>query len=245
MYGVFYRPPNADASYLSLIEDSIALARETDISDLIVTGDFNLNTCNSTQSRKIESICSQFDLTQCIDEPTHFTENSASTIDLLLVSNKSSILTTGAGEPCLDQNIRYHCPIYGVFNFLKPKHMSFKRIIWKYDLGNYNRLRHILSEAEWNNLKDASVDNSADNVTKLITETVKLCIPNTDVTIKPQEPKWMNSDIKRKIRQRKRQYRKAKRSNNPHVWQKFRKLRNEVVSLIRQEKQSIYERLSP
>ena len=89
-----------------------------------------------------------------------------------------------------------------------------------------------------------SVDKSADNVTKLITETAKLCIPNTDVTIKPQEPNWMNSDIKRKIRQRKRQYRKAKRSNNPHVWKKFRKLRNEIVSLIRQEKQSIYERLS-
>ena len=96
LYGVFYRPPNAGASYLSLIEDSIALARDTDISDLIVTGDFNLNTCNYTQSRKIESICSQFDLTQCVDEPTHFTENSASTIDLLFVSNKSSILTTGA-----------------------------------------------------------------------------------------------------------------------------------------------------
>ena len=123
--------------------------------------------------------------------------------------------------------------------------MSCKRIIWKYDLsnynGNYNRLRHILSEAEWNNLKDASVDKSADNVTKLITETAKLCIPNTDVTIKPQEPNWMNSDIKLKIRQRKRQYRKAKRSNNPHVWQKFRKLRNKVVSLIGQEKQSIYD----
>ena len=54
----------------------------------------------------------------------------------------------------------------------------------------------------------------------------------------------MNSNIKRKIRQRKIQYRKAKISNNSHVWQKFRKLKNEVVPLIRQEKQSIYERLS-
>ena len=118
MYGVFYRPPNADSSYYSLIEDSIALARDTDISNLIVTGHFSFNTCNYTQSRKIESIYSQFD--------RKFTdENSASTIDLLFVCNKSSTLTTGTGEPCLDQNIRCHCPIYGVFNFLKPKHMSF------------------------------------------------------------------------------------------------------------------------
>ena len=54
----------------------------------------------------------------------------------------------------------------------------------------------------------------------------------------------MNSDIKRKIRQIKRQYRIAKRSNSPYLWQNFKKLRNEVVSLIRQEKQSIFERLS-
>ena len=127
-YGVLYRSPNADSSYLSLIEVSIALARDTDISDLIVTGDFKFNTCNYTHWRKIESICSQFDLTQCTDdlivtgdiilntcnywrkiesicsqfdltqctdEPKHFSENSASTIDLLFVSNKSSILTNG------------------------------------------------------------------------------------------------------------------------------------------------------
>ena len=47
-------------------------------------------------------------------------------------------------------------------------------------------------------------------MTKLITETAKLCIPNTDVTIKPQEPNWMNSDIKQKIRQRKRNTEKPK-----------------------------------
>ena len=165
MYRVFYWPPNADSSFFSLIEDSIALARHTDISDLIVTGDFSINTCNYTQLRKIESVCSQFDLTQCIDEPTHFTENSASTIDLLFVSNTSSILTTGTGEPCLDQTIRYHVRFMESLFFLNQKHRSFKRIIWKYDTGNYKRLRHILSKAEWNNLKDASVDKSADNVT--------------------------------------------------------------------------------
>ena len=75
-----------------------------------------------------------------------------------------------------------------MFNFLKPKHKCFERIIWKYDLGNCNRLWHIISEAEWNNLENASVDISAANVNKLTTETAKLCIPNRNVTIKPQEP---------------------------------------------------------
>ena len=101
LYGVFYRPPNLDSTYTSLIEDSIDLAINSDIADVIITGDFNLNTMNENQFRKIEALCNQFNLFQCIYEPTHFTENSMSIIDLLFVTNKNSILTTGGGEPCL------------------------------------------------------------------------------------------------------------------------------------------------
>ena len=50
---------------------------------------------NQTQFRKAEALCNQFNMTQCIDELTHFTENSHSTIDLLFVTNKDSVLTTG------------------------------------------------------------------------------------------------------------------------------------------------------
>ena len=86
LYGVFYRPLSSDSVYNSLVEDSIGLAIDSTISDVIVTGDFNLNTLNPIQSRKVESICKQFDMTQCIEEPTHFTENSATIIDLLFVT---------------------------------------------------------------------------------------------------------------------------------------------------------------
>ena len=68
---------------------------------------------NKTQFRRVEVICNQSNMTQCIDEQTHFTENSHSTIDLLFVTNKDSILTTGIGEPCLDLSMRYHCPVLG------------------------------------------------------------------------------------------------------------------------------------
>ena len=85
LFGNFYRPPNVDASYLNLIEDSI-------------------------------------DLTQVLDEPTHFTEHSSSIIDLLLVSNPRSVLLSGVGEHFFEQDTSYHCPVYGGFKFSKPKH---------------------------------------------------------------------------------------------------------------------------
>ena len=165
LYGVFYRPPSSDSVYNSLIEDSIGLAIDSTISDIVVTGDFNLNTLNPIQFRKVESICNQFDMTQCIEEPTHFTENSATIIDLLFVTNKDSILTAGVGEPCLDLNIRYHCPIFAVFNFLKPKYKTFKRTIWKYEQGDYNKLRDILENVNWDQLQDDDIDNFTQNIT--------------------------------------------------------------------------------
>ena len=43
LYGVFYLPPNSSAMYTSLLEDSIGLAVDTNITDIIIMGDFNLN----------------------------------------------------------------------------------------------------------------------------------------------------------------------------------------------------------
>ena len=60
LFGLFYRPPNSDSNYFSDIEDSIALAVDSPgISEIIMTGDFNLNVLNPPTARKIDSICTQ------------------------------------------------------------------------------------------------------------------------------------------------------------------------------------------
>ena len=41
--GAFYRPPNSHAAYTSLKEDLIGVATDTNISDVIITGDFHFN----------------------------------------------------------------------------------------------------------------------------------------------------------------------------------------------------------
>ena len=43
LFGLFYRPPNSNAAYLASIEDSISLALDTKINNIIVTGDINLD----------------------------------------------------------------------------------------------------------------------------------------------------------------------------------------------------------
>ena len=148
LFGLFYRPPNSDANYYSNIEDSLALALDTGIADIIVTGDFNFNVLNPQTARKIDSFCTQFSLYQSVEQPTHFTENSYSLIEIILVSNKNNLILSGVGDPFLDQELRYHCPIFGIFKFLKPKFKSFLRHIWRYEYGDYNLLRQKASSID-------------------------------------------------------------------------------------------------
>ena len=55
-----------------------------------------------------------------ITEQTHFTERASSLIDIILVSNPSSCILSAVGDPFLNQEIRFHCPVFIVFKFLKP-----------------------------------------------------------------------------------------------------------------------------
>ena len=125
LFGVFYRPPNSSIMYHSTIEDSVHLAIDRGISDIVITGDLNYNVLSDQPTRKKSSLCQQFSLHQCISEWTHYTANSSSLIDILLVSNKNSIICGGVGNPFLSQNTRYHCPVFGILNFSKPKRKAF------------------------------------------------------------------------------------------------------------------------
>ena len=57
--GGFYKPPNSSPDYFKLLKESIDRACDTDIIDIIITGDFN---CNMAQSipNKMRELMSEF-----------------------------------------------------------------------------------------------------------------------------------------------------------------------------------------
>ena len=98
---------------------------------------------NPQSARKIQSLSEQFSLRQRISEPTHFTEHSSSLIDLLLLTKPNYLILSGVGDPFLQQDMRYHCPMYGIFNFAMPKRKSYTRHIWKYEQGDNITYKHM------------------------------------------------------------------------------------------------------
>ena len=86
---------------------------------------------------------------------------------------------------------------------------------------------------DWALLKREDINIYSANITEILLEISKLCIPNKIIRIRLSEPTWMNSSIKKLIRKRKRAFRKAKRSQSPAHWAKFKQIRNDVVTAIR------------
>ena len=103
----------------------------------------------------------------------------------------------------------------------------------------------MLEQTDWgfispvNNLNEIAI-----KVTDLIIKAAKESIPNKTVKIRPNEPQWINSFIKRQIRQRKRLFRIPKRVKSEHAWTKFKQKRNSVTAIIRQAKKNYNDKLA-
>ena len=80
------------------------MAIDTRIFDIIISGDFNFDMLKGVSKMKISNICQQYDLHQIINEPTQFTENSSSFLDIILCTNRNNVLFSGVGEPYLHQD---------------------------------------------------------------------------------------------------------------------------------------------
>lgn len=236
LLGTFYRPPNSPIAVLASIENSIGLAFDTGITDVIVTGDMNLDMSKQTSASKINNIAQQYSLTQVIDQPTHFTENSSSLIDIFLTSSDIEVALSGVGDPFLDQNVRFHCPTYILVNYAKPRTQTYTRTIWKYEQGDYHALRQMAGNTNWETLSDPDIDIYTCNISSKILELAQLTIPNKIVTIRPSDPPWLHCEIRKMMRKRKRSYDRAKSTNNPNHWAIYRKLRNDTITLVRNAK---------
>ena len=124
-------------------------------------------------------------------------------IDLILTSNRNSIILSGVGEPFLEQNIRYHCLVYCVLNFVKPVSPIYERKIYLFDRGDYQSFINDIYDTDWNLLKSDSINSYAENVTNTITSLANKHIPNKMIKIRKTDPPWLTVNIKKLLRKKK------------------------------------------
>ena len=90
--------------------------------------------------------------------------------------------------------------------------VSFTRRVWFYKRANYTQLEEYLRSYDWNCLKAGSVNDSCELFTNQFMEFVNMSIPHKDVTIRPSDKPWYDSEIRRHSRKRDRQKKKSSKN---------------------------------
>ena len=110
---------------------------------------------------------------------------------------------------------------YHHLNFNKSNSEVFTRNIWLYNKGYYEALSNELYETNWNNLINDDINIYAQNITDQIISVAKRHVPNKNIKVRQSDPPWLNSQIKKMIRKRKRLFNKFKSTRDDFDFQIF------------------------
>ncbi|CAG2187502.1 unnamed protein product [Mytilus edulis] len=119
---------------------------------------------------------------------------------------------------------------------------TYKRMIWDYRNADFDKCNELIATFDWESIINAenSMDQNCKNFTNKFLEYINDCIPQKEVTIRPNDKIWFNSDLRREIRKRDRLHKQARRSNSIPDLNKYKKQRNNVNNLKRYTKDQFY-----
>jgi hypothetical protein len=100
-----------------------------------------------------------------------------------------------------------------------------------------------LSLTDWESIFSTNIDKITTDISNTILSAAEATIPNKLVTIRKQDPAWLTNKIRKLIRKKNRIHNKAKRLNKPADWNTFRKIRNDVTSLVRKSRDAYQDKL--
>ena len=224
LFGVCYRPPNSPVSFWDKLQESLDLARNSGVSNIILSGDLNSD-FNTLSGHKLVNFAQTNFLTVHVNEPTRITPHSATCLDQI-VSNIPEFIH----EVCVLPPIANcdHSVVGAKLTFRQLTETAYKRHIWQYNQANFDNFRAHLRTLDWNSCFSVDdIDLCCDSWSKLFMEAATCNIPNKTVEIRPWDLPWYNSRLRLLKRQVKRKYDQAKASNfGPEAWASFCQLRN-------------------
>ncbi len=236
-----YRAPHKDTLDFCSDVDTILENSSTEFNGFIMLGDTNGRNIEfwdgdktNRDGRFIKSYTDSVNLEQLIHEPTRIVENCKSCIDHIFTDNVALVNDVGV-RPQIASD---HCPIFVTLSHKLPRPKCYKRWVWNYKNGDFDKFRSCLLDAPW--FLCYNSDNINDIVSNWITMFMSIaeeCIPHYETTIRPNDKDFIDSDIRKLMRHRDHFHKLSKISTNEFFKERFRQLRNQVVAQCRTNKQ--------
>jgi hypothetical protein len=220
--GIGYRPPKQNSEEVDVFMDQFKISLDKIMGigseSVIIMGDFN-DTClqwddshdQSDLKKDFHDMINLADMVQLVNEPTHITDHSKSLIDLIITDSPGYVSAIDLLPPLGSK----HVTLYLEFKIKYSRDKNFKRHVWDYTKGDYDKLNKDITDYPWDDLinQDCSMDTKAENWTASYLGLCRDNIPNRDIIVRPRDLPWFTHECKCLIRDRNRLYKKFRRRN--------------------------------
>ena len=174
-----------------------------------------------------------------ITEPTHFMRDDCqpSCIDLIVTDQPNLVLDSGV-RTSLDSTVKHEI-IFCKINFKIPTLPKYVRKIWHFNRANIDLIRRAINEFEWvTKLRNyRNPNDQVDLLNKSILNIMSNFVPNEVKTVCPRDPEWLDSDIKKSLRNQNKIYKRNGYKNEDKVIMDI--LRNECHEAITNAKEKV------
>ena len=241
LFSAFYRPPDADESFLSHFREFLVKYSRTGLSNLVVTGDFNFPHvdwnlgCPTKSDPETEDFCNILDDFFLVQKNLHATRDlrnsgsSGNVLDLVLTNNDILVEDVVVHPHAFDSD---HHPLTFKFHAKMRRPNNIQRKVYNYKKADFKGLQETLQSIHWNLVTcDNCIDTSLIMFQDLLFSAVNQHIPQ--ITIKRRSrPPWINNQIMKLIRKKRKLWKQVKSNGSPEIFLKFKELRRKTKRLI-------------
>ena len=244
--GLYYHPPSSSVENIECLHNCLQSLDPLYFSNFVLVGDFNIDFYKHSHFlySRLFSIIHSFSLHQVVDSHTHISPtDSASLIDLALVSNLPQLQECSIVPPLANYD---HSGLFVSLKWRSAKRPTTnnKRAIWKYAQADFTKACRLIEDTNWDALLGDDINDSLYNWQTKFMEIIGECIPKMVLPKRGNLP-WMTTKLTRGMRKRNSLYKRARKSGNPFIYQKYKQVRNNVVQELRRAKKQYFRKLDP
>lgn len=246
LIGTIYRPPAHDLDYYDKMLDLLSMVT-TECKDIVLLGDFNLNSYDNVSARSIDSIQKMFDITQLVTSPTRQAvkitrdgriNHSNSLIDLIFTTMPNSHYNTCVIKTTISDHFLVKTKIH-FSKVIKHKTVTFR------DYKNFNQTDFKQAIMEFLEQNDIHACNDIERCWQIFKDGFinisNIFAPLVTRRLKPRKCPWITIEIVRNIHERDYYHKLYWKTKSEVHRNQYKAQRNFVTSLIRNTKRKYYE----
>ncbi len=231
-----YRQPSSSVDFWEALNRNLETAIDS-TNKIIMVGDVNEDQLNE-RNHKLKDILILNSLKNIITSPTRITDTSSTLIDPIIVDQDQAIIKSDVLP--IPNDISDHSATLIILPSELSSNTSYTRTVWNYKRADFDKLNELILNTDWSVVNIPNLDEATILFTDTFIDLAKQCIPCSEVTIRPNDKPWYNSEIRHTSKLRNRLRKKAIKSGTTDDWKNYKTLRNRVNNMKKYAREAFY-----